>query len=189
MSTYPYVITLERPSYKGVDWTTQIMIFFSIIVFAYTAYLDVEGRKWYLIFLSILSLALFRNLWLAKSKDVVMYRITLFLAGSFWFMHPYGKWLGWIFLIAGFLEWQIKFPEEIAVSENHVIFNSFPRKKYKWNEIENILIKDGILTIDFKNNKLFQKKLQSTVSTSIEQEFNNFCTTQLQSSNNTVSNP
>jgi len=49
-----------------------------------------------------------------------------------------------------------------------------------WNEVNNVLIKDGLITIDQKNNKLFQKEIDAGVSLQVENEFNAFCKHQLQ---------
>lgn len=43
----------------------------------------------------------------------------------------------------------------------------------------NTILKDGVLTIDSKNNKLFQKEIQEYVSPETEKEFNHFCLTHL----------
>jgi hypothetical protein len=49
----------------------------------------------------------------------------------------------------------------------------------EWGEINNALIKDGLITIDQKNNKLFQKEIDSGVSLHVEKEFNDFCRQQI----------
>ena len=43
------------------------------------------------------------------------------------------------------------------------------------NEINNIVLKDGLLTIDLKNNKLIQKEVNDEVLPSDEHDFNEFC--------------
>ena len=49
---------------------------------------------------------------------------------------------------------------------------NFPWKKYQWNELSNVIIKDGLLTMDFKNNKLIQGEI---VNDEINEEgFNEF---------------
>jgi hypothetical protein len=76
--------------------------------------------------------------------------------------------------MAALLEKQVKFPQEIAFDEEEIVFNSFPKKKHQWNELNNAILKDGILTLDFKNNRIFQKEVNATVSTEVEQEFTQF---------------
>jgi len=54
-------------------------------------------------------------------------------------------------------------------------FNTFPKKTYQWNEVTNVILKDGILTVDLRNNKIFQKEIETDVSPMVEHEFNDFC--------------
>lgn len=53
----------------------------------------------------------------------------------------------------------------------------FPFKKYHWNEFSNVVLKDNILTLDFKNNKLLQAEI-ATANIN-EEAFNNFAIDQL----------
>jgi hypothetical protein len=54
---------------------------------------------------------------------------------------------------------------------------NFPWNKYKWEEFSNIILKDNILTLDFKNNKLLQGEIESTNIN--EDAFNTFAKQQL----------
>lgn len=45
---------------------------------------------------------------------------------------------------------------QITFNDEEIIYPSFPVKKYSWDEVENVIWKDDILTIDLKNNKLLQ---------------------------------
>ncbi|HEY5969749.1 MAG TPA: hypothetical protein VIU35_17330 [Chitinophagaceae bacterium] len=67
----------------------------------------------------------------------------------------------------------------VSVSENQVIYPSFPKKKIDWQELSNLIIKDGLLTIDFKNNKIIQQQIADISSTIDEKKFNDFCRQQL----------
>jgi hypothetical protein len=58
----------------------------------------------------------------------------------------------------GLMERQAKKNLEIGFSENSIVFNSFPRKAYGWNDFTNIVLRDNLLTLDFANNKLFQRE-------------------------------
>lgn len=64
----------------------------------------------------------------------------------------------------------------VTVSPGNIIYPSFPSKKIEWNELANIVLKDGLLTIDFKNNKILQVEISGVTD---EKEFNDFCRTQL----------
>ena len=37
-----------------------------------------------------------------------------------------------------------------------VVKTNFPRQEMDWQSIDNVILKDGILTIDFKNNRIIQ---------------------------------
>jgi hypothetical protein len=58
----------------------------------------------------------------------------------------------------------------------------FP-KKINWNELNNVVIKDDLLTIDFKNNTLFQAYTDDEEDDEYEvgdDEFNAYCRERLQ---------
>jgi hypothetical protein len=67
----------------------------------------------------------------------------------------------------------------VSVNENGVNYPSFPKKAFTWNELNNVILKDGLLTLDFKNNKLIQQLTGKRVDTINEQEFNDFCSRQI----------
>ena len=69
----------------------------------------------------------------------------------------------------------------VSVNENGINYPSFPKKAFTWNELNNVILKDGLLTIDFKNNKLIQQLTEKRVDTINEKEFNDFCSQQIQS--------
>ena len=62
----------------------------------------------------------------------------------------------------------------IKVSETEVLYPSFPPHHIAWNELSNIVLRDGLLTIDLKNNKLIQQLIEET-NTVNQDEFNEFC--------------
>jgi hypothetical protein len=62
---------------------------------------------------------------------------------------------------------------DVSFSDKHISYPSFPRKEIPWNELNNVIMKDGILTIDFKNNKIIQAETEA--NTVNEKEFNEFC--------------
>ena len=67
----------------------------------------------------------------------------------------------------------------VTISENAVTYPSFPKKKVDWQELSNLILKDGLLTIDFKNNRIIQQYTADISSTIDEKEFNDFCHQQL----------
>lgn len=69
---------------------------------------------------------------------------------------------------------------EVGVEKEAVMYPSFPRRAIRWNELSNLILKDGLLTIDFKNNKILQSEIKEEPSGVDEGAFNEFCRQQLQ---------
>ena len=61
--------------------------------------------------------------------------------------------------------------------DDRIVYPSFPKRTIEWKELNNVVLKDGILTIDLKNNKVYQNEITSPAS---EMDFNEFCDRQLQ---------
>jgi len=66
---------------------------------------------------------------------------------------------------------------EVIVTDNEITYPSFPKRKIGWNELQNMILKDGILTIDFRNNKIIQNETEDNGVD--ERKFNEFCREQL----------
>jgi hypothetical protein len=62
--------------------------------------------------------------------------------------------------------------------DDRIIYPSFPKRTITWSELNNVIIKDTILTIDMKNNRVYQNEVISPVS---DLEFNEYCDAHLQS--------
>lgn len=63
--------------------------------------------------------------------------------------------------------------------KDKIIYPSFPKKTIDWGELNGVILKDNILTIDFKNNKLIQQMVDENSFSINEAEFNDFCREQL----------
>ena len=92
---------------------------------------------------------------------------------------PNALMIAGIYLIGALFERQVKFPYEIAFDPAGIVINTFPKKHYPWAAIQNALIKDDVITIDFINNKIIQKDINEPVSPTITSEFNAFCGEQI----------
>ncbi len=67
----------------------------------------------------------------------------------------------------------------IKVGSFGVSYPSLTGKKISWAELNNLLLKDGMLTIDFRNNRLFQHLIANAETDINERDFNEFCKQQL----------
>jgi len=173
---YDFLITLKKPDFRNVDLISKIMNIFALLVFAFYFYHYPKSGAAYLYFGIGIILSWLYTAITKRRKEHVYYRLSLFIGAVGWLLGPQKNiWMALLYGLAGLIEKQVKFPQEIGFSENEISFNSIPRRVLKWNEISNALIKDGLLTIDQTNNKLFQREIEGFVSADIENEFNAFC--------------
>ena len=103
--------------------------------------------------------------------------ISTFAISLFWTL--FGFW--WIGVItSGLVILYVIAKKEIKVKVDceKILLPSFPVKNIKWDELNNLILKDGLLTIDFKNNKIFQHFVEEDYKVN-EKEFNEFCRQQL----------
>lgn len=70
-------------------------------------------------------------------------------------------------------------PLKVKVDAGRIIYPSFPAKKISWTDLNNIIIKDDLLTIDFKNNRIIQQLVDKKFQSVKEADFNEFCREQL----------
>lgn len=68
----------------------------------------------------------------------------------------------------------------IHFSSDGIRYPSFPVKQLSWKEVDFVILKDDVLTIEMKNNRLMQFTLEKHVAAGLDpDEFNNFCREQL----------
>lgn len=77
----------------------------------------------------------------------------------------------------------------VLVSSEMIRYPSFPVKKIDWAELNNLVLKDGLLTIDLKNNKIIQQMVDAEKTSVDEKEFNEFCRVNLKSRSDNNSKP
>jgi hypothetical protein len=187
VKTYDFIIVLKQPSAsRFIDWMSKLMLFTAIVAFMYQASINIaqkqpaENQSLYFIF-SFLIIAWWLYSYLREQKGLQpFYRFALMIAAWGWYIHPHGRILVVIYLIAAILEKPVKVQPEYAFDEDLIVFNSFPQKKYGWDDVNNVVLKDGLLTIDLKNNRLIQKEVNDEVTPKDEKDFNDFCQSRLE---------
>lgn len=179
---YDYLVTLRRNIDKKVNTVSVILLIISICIFLYTA-VRLMGTAFQTHAIICYVIAAICVLWIILKElgKVTYYRLAFLVSGAALFFPPFElTWLGILFLLVGLLEKQAKFPQEVGFDKDGITTNSIPSRYYSWKEVTNVVLKGGLLTIDFKTNKLYQKEVQNKVSSALESEFNAFCVSQLQ---------
>ena len=129
----------------------------------------------------IIIILLVRNFIRYRNGHKIYFDRIYLITGLLWLHMPYMQWLIIPFVILALLEHQVKFPMEIGFSESRIVFNTFFKKKYDWSQLTNVMLKDGLLTMDFQNNRLLQREIEDDEEEddASEEEFNLFCREQL----------
>lgn len=70
---------------------------------------------------------------------------------------------------------------QISINDAYITYPSFPPRRMEWHTLDQVILKDGLLTIDLKNNTLIQQAVPEINSVN-EREFNEFCREQLKKS-------
>jgi hypothetical protein len=180
MRLFDYIIICKKPDFKNVDRISQFLLLFSILAFSHGIYKGIFQNPSLIIAIisSIISWWIF-CLFQKKKGSLPYYRLGLLFASWGWILIPDAQIIAGIFLIGALFERQVKFPYEIAIDPAGIVVNTFPKKFFAWSTIQNVVIKDDVITIDFKNNKLIQKDINEPVSESLTNEFNAFCAAQI----------
>ncbi len=173
---YEYIVILKRDNEKYIDSISFCLCFLSVLAFVFEQF-KTKHFDYFLSFASaIIIVGIVYNFISIKQGKKVRYRTWLLITGLCWIDMSYLQWLSAIFFILAFLEYQAKYPLEVGFSNNEIVINTLFKRRFPWSDFNNIILKDGLLTLDRKNNKLFQKEvLDDDEPDADEDEFNNFC--------------
>lgn len=136
-------------------------------------------------YLMLLLLTVLRMAWdyrnFKRQRGLMSNALLFVVLAFFWTRTEYtaGLWLN--LLLAGLYFIAIR-KLKIRVDAAGVSYPAFPPRNIAWEETGNLVLKDDILTIDLKNNKIYQHLIEYTDKPVNEQEFNDFCRARLEGS-------
>jgi hypothetical protein len=194
---YPYIVVLKKKSERATDAFSILLCLFSAISFLLSAFHDIRilhgtpGSGWALPTSAILSAALalillagiIINLVLRrKGRPGIRYRYWLLIAALGWIGTTATPWVGVFFLLLAFLEYQTKRPLEIGFDHDRIVMNTLIKRYFDWSMFNNVILKDGLLTLDFKDNRLIQREVSDDEDEddASEEEFNAYCRSRLE---------
>ncbi len=170
--------------FKNEKERTYLLIaFFFVVLHAlFFIYLLFDENRWKKGVTGLVIIALYglyRLLISKTSNQKFIYGEGIFFLFTMFFIFS-----GWWWL-AGF-EMIISTLCSFLLQKRSIYFNSYvieyktrPHKRYKWSDFSNVILKDNIITLDFKNNKLLQQEINTSVN---ENQFNAFATEHLNKS-------
>ena len=63
----------------------------------------------------------------------------------------------------------------VKITDKKITLPTIPMKSLLWADLTNLVLKDGLLTIDRKDNRLFQQEVFTSDWDINEEEFNRYC--------------
>jgi hypothetical protein len=178
---YPFIIVLKNRHRKAVWLTGMLACLVAVGLFAWRTRLpDGSGLNWIAAGAVLVLAGL--SAWEISRKRTTRFMPALIVAGiGFALLEP-NSILAIPYLVLAWLEKQALAAQEIGFDEHEIVFNGLWPKKIQWSALSNVVLKDGVLTLDFKNNSIIQKDTDDLGDDEYdgeEDEFNTFCTTQL----------
>ena len=176
MQQYEIALKNEKEkTYLVISWLLLFSNLIPIIIFTASHHFI----KWGPFILSLLAMAcIFVPMYFKDRSEKLTHYWPFFFFSMAWFTARY-DWLGYTNMVLGVLDVIARKKLFVRLDKNCVEYPSFILKRVLWKDISNVILKDDILTIDFKNNKIFQQLIDETRTSVNEKEFNDFCRQQL----------
>lgn len=176
---YPYVVIIKQKYRSLISLIGMLAGLIFLLTLAIRIFEQESSRIIHIILL-VVSIGLFAqqyNRYQKRKKN--SFRYLFLLAGITMMVIPPFQPLCFLYFILAILEKPATTAEEIGFSDELIVFSGFFKRKIYWHELTNVILKDGILTIDFRNNNLIQKETddveeEETYDVS-EEEFNEYC--------------
>ena len=178
-----FELLLKNEKVKSYDRITLFIILINLAIFVLLALQSAEQR---IRIISIAGSLLLVTLLIihfivknTKTGNTSLYSFISVLSAAITWM-IIGKWWAALLCFALSALYQIsRKPLQVLINPDKINYTSFPVRAIQWNELNNVILKDGILTIDFRNNKIVQAEIDDVSNTINEKEFNDFCSQQL----------
>ena len=175
---FQYILIMKKEKPENINYISFLLCFISWIFFLYYTYAYGSFSSvlfwvnWLIPVVLVWTIRVKR-----KFNKAITYKHPLFVTGCLWLLVPGMRWIAILFILFIFFYHQSRHPMDIVVSDEKIVINTFFRKRYQWHASSNVVLKDGLLTLDFKNNRMLQREIiRHDVN---ESEFNDFCLEQL----------
>jgi hypothetical protein len=173
---YPFVLVLANKERRAAHFISLVLIGITIgTAIIYTATNLSPNRIALILLVILLVIILYFKLKRNLENGFPRLMWPIAMAGLCWFQIPSGFFIGLVYLVAAIFEKQSHIPIEIGIDPSGITFNHFPQKFHEWNHVQHLIVKDGLVTIDYKNNKVFQKELANSITPEDEAAVNQYC--------------
>ena len=176
MRMQQFEVTLKNEKVKFYKSIALLLVILNLAVFIYLLIADVH---FYEVAAALLLSAFYIIYLLYNSKKTK----KPFFINEFTFFILAGCWIALQNYLVAFCAMALAILYHLSLQKIQVLFTAevvkklnFPQKEFSWEVFTNVMMKDNILTLDFKNNRLMQSETESNIN---EMEFNEFAVQQI----------
>lgn len=179
-----YTLILKNEKSKNYRLISQWLIFFNLLGFVFlliTRESQISNNLWLLFSIVITAVYTFFSVteWISKKPLADFWHRSVF---GYCALAWLGEGFGWFSILLG-LMWLFDILAHrkliVEISESEIKLPLLSQKNIAWQKLNNVVLKDGLLTLDFKNNRLFQHRVLNSDEDIDERLFNTFCKNQL----------
>ena len=180
-----YLFVLRNDKLPQYDRFAVFILLLNLLVFLYVFIVIPEdpGRIIFLAGALLLLTAVIFSFYLLKHKNekvVPVLKTGLVLSTIIWAMSKIYIAAA-ICLVLLTLYHMSRRQIALRVEDERLVYSSYPEKVISWNDLSNVILKDGLLTVDLKNNHIIQSEILRSTGDINEKEFNDFCSQRLAS--------
>jgi Leucine-rich repeat (LRR) protein len=181
MDKYTIILTNEKAAtYKVVTFIIagiNLLVFLYFLLTASSPFnLWVSG-----IGLCMLAAAFIYYFRVSLKTSILHFNMAFVGCGITWIL--LGMYLGGCLMcVFAFFGWFVSKELKIVFSSTGCLYPSFPNRLIPWSDIDQVRLKDNVLTIDLKSNQLLQFVISNLENIPDESVFNLFCNQMLQTS-------
>jgi hypothetical protein len=161
----------KQASYARIELIVVVLHLFTFIILAVLNYPAGIG----MLVLGIGVAAVYLLLYYYRKSNrfrLTLMEVPLYFFGLWW-LNSGVYWMAVLVLVFSIFATLSRQKIQVIVTEDAVLYRSFPQRSIQWAELDNVILKDGLLTIDFKNNKIIQQLIEDNNIS--EAAFNSFC--------------
>jgi hypothetical protein len=173
-----FEIILKNDKIKSYRTMALIILILNLVVFIFMLFYD-EYRYEAASAILLIGIYIFMRLYFIKKYNHGNYldQVLLFVLAGCWFGLQNYIMVAALGIVGIFYHLALQKLQFVFTREKVLKLN-FPGKEFDWNVFDNVILKDNILTLDFKNNKLIQLEIEKSQNIN-EQQFNSFAKSQL----------
>src|SRR5688572_7714931 len=167
-----YSITIFNSRKKAITLMSSFIMIIAALLLAYVGGLGENNKL--VFYAAVVIVATILNHFVRTDKFNLKPFALMFLVIGWWVAgYP---WISCFFILMSYLEYEAKKDKAIEFKDTFIKQPGLFGRTIKWFELNNAMVKDGLLTIDFKNDRLIQAEImQEESDIENESDFNEWC--------------